>query len=171
MSRLADGTGALRSAEMWPGGPHNQPCPIRSTARATRSASLGSRTRARTKTSSGSRRRSAWGWSGSSPSRAGSSRKGASMKMSRDFVEMLSALSRSRAEYVIVGAYAVAAHGRPRATGDLDIWVRATPENAPKVLLALQRFGAPLFDLTLADLSAPGIVFQIGQPPCRIDLL
>jgi len=54
------------------------------------------------------------------------------MKMNRDSVEMLFELSRARADYLIVGAYTVAAHGHPRATGDLDIWVRATPENAPK---------------------------------------
>ncbi len=91
--------------------------------------------------------------------------------MHRDFVEMLSALSDAEAEFLLVGAHAVAAHGHPRATGDLDLWVRANEENARRVLAALTAFGAPLFDLTLADLSAPGIVFQIGIVPCRIDIL
>ena len=70
--------------------------------------------------------------------------------MERDFVEMLSALDAAGAEYLVVGAHALAAHGVPRATGDLDIWVRATPENARRVLAALREFGASLFDLTAA---------------------
>ncbi len=91
--------------------------------------------------------------------------------MNRDFVEMLSALSAARAEFLVVGAHAVAAHGVPRATGDLDIWVRPSPQNAERVLTALKAFGAPLLDLTREDLSRPGIVFQIGVVPCRIDIL
>jgi hypothetical protein len=91
--------------------------------------------------------------------------------MNPDFVEMLSALSEAGAEYLIVGAHALAAHGRPRATGDLDIWVRATPENGARVYLALQRFGAPLDDLRECDLSQLDLVFQIGVIPARIDIL
>jgi len=91
--------------------------------------------------------------------------------MERDFAEMLSALNAAGAEYLVVGAHALAAHGVPRATGDLDIWVRATPDNARRVLDALRDFGAPLFDLTLDDLSRPETVFQIGVVPVRIDLL
>lgn len=91
--------------------------------------------------------------------------------MERDFVEMLSALDAAGAEYLVVGAHALAAHGVPRATGDLDVRVRATPENARRVLAALREFGAPLFDLTADDLSRPGTVFQIGVAPVRIDLL
>lgn len=84
---------------------------------------------------------------------------------------MLSGLSDSGVEFLLVGAYAMAAHGHPRATGDLDIWVRANPDNAAKVLVALSRFGAPLHDLTIEDLSTPGIIFQIGVEPSRIDIL
>ena len=84
---------------------------------------------------------------------------------------MLSGLSDSGVEFLLVGAYAMAAHGHPRATGDLDIWVRANSENAVKVLVALSRFGAPLNDLTIKDLSTPGIIFQIGVEPSRIDIL
>lgn len=91
--------------------------------------------------------------------------------MNRDFVEMLSALFEAGAEFLVVGAHALAVHGTARATGDLDIWVRASPENGQRVLAALRAFGAPLFDLTLEDLSQPGIVFQMGLPPARIDLL
>jgi hypothetical protein len=72
---------------------------------------------------------------------------------------------------MVVGAHALAAHGLPRATGDLDIFVRATPENARRVMTALREFGAPLFDLTERDLSTPDTVVQVGLPPSRIDLL
>jgi hypothetical protein len=91
--------------------------------------------------------------------------------MNPDFDEMLSALSEAGAEYLIVGAHALAAHGLPRATGDLDIWIRPSQENAGRVLAALRVFGAPLFDLTQEDLARPGTVFQIGVVPCRIDIL
>lgn len=88
-----------------------------------------------------------------------------------DFRDMLSALSDEGAEYLLVGAYAVAVHGIPRATGDLDLWVRASAQNAARVLRALARFGAPLNDVREADLTTAGIVVQIGVPPRRIDLL
>lgn len=88
-----------------------------------------------------------------------------------DFSDMLSALSEAGAEYLLVGAYALAVHGRPRATGDIDIWVRPTPENAGRVLEAVARFGAPIRDLSAADLATPGTLFQIGVPPRRIDLM
>ena len=91
--------------------------------------------------------------------------------MDPEFVEMLSALSAADAEFLVVGAHALAAHGVPRATGDLDLWVRGTPENARKVLAAMKSFGAPLFDLSVKDLSTPEIVFQIGVAPLRIDIL
>lgn len=89
--------------------------------------------------------------------------------MNPDFRDMLSALNARKVEYMIVGAYALATYGHPRATGDIDIWVRSTVENAENVLKALKDFGAPLFDLTLDDLTKPGAVFQIGVPPRRID--
>lgn len=91
--------------------------------------------------------------------------------MNRDFVEMLSALCEAGAEFLLVGAHALAVHGPPRYTGDLDIWVRATTVNAGRILAALQAFGAPLHDLTAEDLVRPGTVFQIGVVPSRIDLL
>ena len=91
--------------------------------------------------------------------------------MNRDFVEMLSALSEAGAEYLVVGAHALAHHGRPRATGDLDIWIRPTSQNVERVWEALRRFGAPLEDLTQEELTRTGFVYQIGVPPVRIDLL
>ena len=91
--------------------------------------------------------------------------------MNRDFVEMLAALSAAGAEYLVVGAHALAVHGRPRATGDLDIWVRPTPENARRVWAALQAFGARTADLAVDDLASDDLVYQIGVTPDRIDLL
>ena len=91
--------------------------------------------------------------------------------MNRDFVDMLSALSEAQAEYLVVGAHALAAHGTPRATGDLDLWVRPSEENAKRVWNALIRFGAPLQGLREAELTEEDLVIQIGVPPVRIDLL
>ena len=75
-----------------------------------------------------------------------------------DFKDMLLALSDARIDFLLVGAYAVAAHGHPRATGDLDLWVRPDAETAPKVYRVLADFGAPLHDLTVDDLATPGMV-------------
>lgn len=91
--------------------------------------------------------------------------------MNPDFAEILSELSAAGVEYIVVGAFAVAAHGNPRATGDIDIWVRPTRENAARVLQALRAFGAPLFGLSIDDLVDEQTVFQIGVAPVRIDIL
>ena len=91
--------------------------------------------------------------------------------MNQDFVDLLRAFIAANVRFLIVGAYALALYGRPRATGDLDIWIDATPENAARVMKALAAFGAPLADVTAADFSREGIVFQIGVPPGRIDIL
>lgn len=91
--------------------------------------------------------------------------------MTPDFLDMLRALSAAGAEFMIVGAHALAVHATPRATGDLDIWVRREPNNADRVYRALQAFGAPLADLAPADLLESDIVYQIGLAPNRIDLL
>lgn len=88
-----------------------------------------------------------------------------------DFKDMLSILSEAEIDFLLVGAYAMACHGYPRATGDLDLWVRADPQTAPKVFRALAEFGAPMHDLKVEDLSTPGVVFQIGVAPSRIDIL
>ncbi len=88
-----------------------------------------------------------------------------------DFKDMLSALSEANVDYLVVGAYAMAAHGYPRATGDLDLWVRPTAENAEKVWKALSAFGAPVSKLSAHDFSTPEIVYQIGIAPRRIDIL
>jgi hypothetical protein len=91
--------------------------------------------------------------------------------MNQDFVDLLRALCAHDVRFLVVGAYALAVHGRPRATGDLDVWVDATPENAPRLMRALVAFGAPLRDVSEADFGRPGIVFQMGLPPGRIDVL
>jgi hypothetical protein len=88
-----------------------------------------------------------------------------------DFRDMLSALSAESADFLLVGAYALAAHGLPRATGDMDIWIRCSPDNARRVWQALRQYGAPLGDLSVADLGRPGVVFQVGVAPRRIDIL
>ena len=88
-----------------------------------------------------------------------------------DFKDMLSALSEAGADYLVVGAYALAAHGFPRATGDLDLWVRPTTDNAARVWQALAAFGAPTSKITVEDFSTPDIVYQIGVAPRRIDIL
>ena len=91
--------------------------------------------------------------------------------MNPDFCDMLSAFNEAGVEYLVVGAYALAAHGLVRSTGDIDLWVRPTAENASRVMRALRKFRAPLGDLTETDLRTPDIVFQMGLPPRRIDLL
>lgn len=91
--------------------------------------------------------------------------------LNRDFKEMLSCLKEEEVEFLIVGAYALAAHGFPRATGDIDVWVRNSCDNARKVMRALAKFGAPLSNLSETDFTAADLVVQIGVQPCRIDVL
>lgn len=90
-----------------------------------------------------------------------------------DFSDVLHALVSEGVSFLIIGAHALAVHGVPRATGDLDLWVRPDPENARRVWRALVRFGAPLEAMQIdpADFARPGIVYQIGLPPRRIDVL
>ena len=91
--------------------------------------------------------------------------------LNQDFRDILSALSDAEADYLLVGAYALAAHGLVRATEDLDLWIRATPENAVRVMKALIEFGAPSDRFQREDLSSPDTVIQLGVAPVRIDLL
>lgn len=90
-----------------------------------------------------------------------------------DFRDLLVCLSREGVEYVLVGAYALAFHGAPRATGDIDVFVRPTPANADRTWRALLAFGAPLAAAGVEprDFASPGIVYQIGLPPRRVDIL
>jgi hypothetical protein len=93
--------------------------------------------------------------------------------VNEDFLDFLGALIRVRARFLVVGAHAMAVHGVPRATGDLDVWVDPERANAERVWEALLGFGAPVREMGVspADLEAPGVVVQIGLPPRRIDLL
>jgi len=93
------------------------------------------------------------------------------LQFAPDFAEMLRELSANGADFLVVGAHARAAYGDPRATKDLDIWVRPTAENARRVWAALAKYGAPLSDLEVSDFASPGITFQIGIAPYRIDIL
>lgn len=93
--------------------------------------------------------------------------------MNDDFLDLLAAFLESDVEFIVVGAHALAVHGVPRATGDLDVWVRPTPRNAERVMTALGKFGAPVETLAIGvdDFSVPEAVVQIGLPPRRIDVL
>lgn len=91
--------------------------------------------------------------------------------MNQDFVELLRSFVDHEVRFLVVGAYALAVHGRPRATGDLDVWVEATSDNAPRIMRALAAFGAPMGDIAEADFASPGVVYQLGLPPGRIDIL
>ena len=88
-----------------------------------------------------------------------------------NFVDILRSFVDGDVRFLVVGAYALAFHGHPRGTGGLDLWIDAHPDNARRASAALARFGAPLHQLTPEDLSDPGVVFQIGIAPVRIDIL
>ena len=90
---------------------------------------------------------------------------------SQDFREFLELLIKNKAEYLLVGGYAVGIHGHPRYTGDLDIWLNATTLNAEQILRSVNEFGFSSFKLTQEDFTKPGNVIQLGYPPLRIDLL
>lgn len=88
-----------------------------------------------------------------------------------DYKEMLQCLAAEKVKFLLVGAYALAAHGYPRATMDIDLWVMPSLENAEAVLRALRRFGAPLHNITASDLQKDDTIFQIGIAPRRIDII
>ena len=88
-----------------------------------------------------------------------------------DYRDMITCLQSEGVEFMLVGGYAVGLHGWPRTTFDIDFWVLANPSNSQAILRALKKFGAPLMDLSEEDFQRPGIVFQIGTEPQRIDIL
>ena len=92
------------------------------------------------------------------------------MKVHEDFKDFIEALNKNNVEYVIVGAFALAFHGHPRATGDIDIWLKPTPQNAKAVLKALNDFGFSELDISEDDIVS-GKIIQLGYPPVRIDLI
>lgn len=83
----------------------------------------------------------------------------------------MSCFDAARVEYLVVGAYALAAHGLPRATGDIGLWVRATPDNAQRVFNALVAFGAAAQQFSVADFNVSDQILQLGVPPCRVDVM
>ena len=85
--------------------------------------------------------------------------------------DILSILSEKKVKFLLVGAYAMAVHGYPRSTIDIDLWVMPDPKNALLVLQSLEAFGALVGDLSPEDLQEEGLIFQIGVAPCRIDIL
>lgn len=93
------------------------------------------------------------------------------MELDQDFNEFVALLATHDVRYMIVGGYALAAHGLPRATGDLDAWIWADPINAQRLLSALDEFGFGGVGIEEADLTSPDRVIQLGYPPYRIDLV
>ena len=91
--------------------------------------------------------------------------------LNKDYRDILSELSAAGAEYLLVGAYALASHGLVRATSDIDLWVNSTTANAERVVEALLAFGATADQFSAALFTEPDQVLQIGVPPLRIDIL
>ncbi len=93
------------------------------------------------------------------------------MNLNTDFKEFIASLNDNQVRYLLVGGYAVALHGYPRYTKDMDIWIELTLENAKQVVKALHQFGFGSLKLTPEDFLTPSQVIQLGYPPNRIDLL
>jgi len=93
------------------------------------------------------------------------------METQQDFKELLACLNARGVDYMVVGGYALAFHGAPRFTGDLDVWVKPEGDNARRVLAALTDFGFGSLDLKEADFTLPDRVLQLGVPPVRVDII
>jgi len=93
------------------------------------------------------------------------------MELDKDFNEFVELFLEHNVRFLIVGGYALAAHGLPRATGDLDAWVWINPENAQNIVRALNAFGFQNLSLTESDFSKEDSIIQLGYPPFRIDIL
>lgn len=91
--------------------------------------------------------------------------------LNSDYKDMLQVLLDNDVKFLLVGAYAMGAHGYPRATGDIDIWVKPSAENSVRVYRSMKAFGAPLHEIDEATFVTPNIVFQIGVAPLRIDII
>ena len=89
----------------------------------------------------------------------------------QDFVEFLQLLIANKVEYLVVGGYAVGIHGHPRFTGDLDIWLKISDENAVKILKSVNEFGFASLGFSTEDFTTEGNIVQMGYPPMRIDIL
>lgn len=93
------------------------------------------------------------------------------MNLSSDFSDLLQAFNDANVEYLIVGAHAMAFHGYLRATGDFDLWVNPTSENAARIYAGLAAFGAPLDHIAVGEFTSDDLIFQIGVAPFRIDII
>ena len=93
------------------------------------------------------------------------------MNLNQNFQEFIELFIAHNVRFMIVGGYAVAAHGHPRYTKDLDVWVWADPENTDRIISALDEFGFGGFGLTSSDFQGPDVVIQLGHEPQRIDIL
>lgn len=91
--------------------------------------------------------------------------------LNNDYKDMLHVLLNNDVKFLLVGAYAMGAHGYPRATGDMDIWVEPTTDNSARVYRSMEAFGAPLHEIDETTFAKPDIVFQIGVAPRRIDII
>lgn len=92
-------------------------------------------------------------------------------RLPQDFKEFLVLLEQSGIEYLLIGGYAVGLYGYARATVDMDVWISRDSENAKKVLFALKEFGFPVDDISANEFTEQGVVFQMGVPPFRLDIL
>ncbi|MDH4099862.1 MAG: nucleotidyltransferase family protein [Nitrospirota bacterium] len=93
------------------------------------------------------------------------------MEIQPDFRELLALFNEQKVEYLVVGGYALAFHGVPRFTGDMDILVRPDPENSRRIMVALKAFGFGSMDLSAGDFQKPDQVVQLGVPPVRVDII
>ncbi len=93
------------------------------------------------------------------------------MELLKDFQDFIDLLNQHKVEYLVVGGYALAFHGKPRHTGDLDIWIKISEVNASKLVIVLDEFGVGSLGLSKSDFLKEGFVSQIGYPPLRIDIL
>jgi hypothetical protein len=91
--------------------------------------------------------------------------------VNRDYRDLFAEFNAQKVEFLVVGAYALAVHGHVRATKDLDVWVRATKDNAERVYRAVKAFGAAAEKLSAEDFAQPGTIVQLGIAPTRIDIL
>jgi predicted nucleotidyltransferase len=93
------------------------------------------------------------------------------MNFNPDFKEFVKLLTENKVEYLIVGGYAVGVHGYPRYTGDLDVWINNSDENANRILKCVNDFGFSSYNLKLTDFTSEGSIIQLGYPPIRIDII
>ena len=93
------------------------------------------------------------------------------MILAKDFLDFVHLLHKHKAEYMIVGGYALAFHGKPRHTGDLDIWINMSSENAARMMEVITEFGLTSMGIVKEDFLKAGYMIQIGYPPLRIDIL